>query len=138
MKIRAGVALLLLSLSLTATQPNDATRRWWRYIAALANDGMEGRDTGSPAYQRAARYVAAEFEKSGLQPAGQQGYFQSVPMHRVQLNVAGSSVEIESRTGKRRLAWLREITVTAASGLPPRIAAPLIFRGTAPEPPAGL
>jgi hypothetical protein len=138
MKIRAGVALLLLSLSLAATQPNDATRRWWGYITALANDGMEGRDTGSPAYQRAARYVAAEFEKSGLQPAGEQGYFQSVPMHRVQLNVAGSSVEIESKTGTRKLAWLREITMTAASGLPAHIAAPLIFRGTAPDPPADL
>jgi hypothetical protein len=48
MKIRAGAALLLLSLSLAATQPNDATRRWWQYISALANNGMEGRDTGSP------------------------------------------------------------------------------------------
>jgi hypothetical protein len=138
MKIRAGVALLLLSLSLAATQPNDATRRWWSYITALANDGMEGRDTGSPAYQRAARYVAAEFEKSGLQPAGEQGYFQSVPMRRVQLNATGSSVEIESKTGTRKLAWLREITMTAASGLPPRFAAPLIFRGSAPDPPGDL
>src|ERR1700722_9311184 len=139
MKIRAGVALLMLSLSLAATQPNAATRRWWGYITALANDGMEGRDTGSPAYQRAARYVATEFEKSGLQPAGEQGYFQSVPMRRVQLNANRSSVEIESKTGAaRKLAWLREITMTAASGLPPQFAAPLIFRGSAPDPPADL
>ena len=138
MKICAGAALLLLSFSLAATEPNDATRRWWQYITALANDGMEGRDTGSPAYQRAARYVAAEFEKSGLRPSGDKGYFQSVPMRRVQLNVAASSVELESKTGKRPLAWLREITMTVGPGLPPQIPAPLVFRGSAPEPPAGI
>jgi len=138
MKMSAGAALLLLSITLAATEPNDATRQWWRYVTALANDGMEGRDTGSPAYQRAARYVAAEFERAGVQPAGEQGYFQSVPMRRVQLNVAGSSVTLERKTGPRTFAWLREVTMGAASGLPTRIAAPLIFRGTAPEPPAGL
>ncbi len=138
MKIRAGAALVLLSLSLAATEPNDATRRWWQYITALANDGMEGRDTGSPAYQRAARYVAAEFEKSGLKPAGDKGYFQSVPMRRVQLNIVNSTIALERKTGARKLAWLREITMAAMAGLPTEIAAPLVFRGSAPEPPAGL
>ena len=107
-------------------------------ITALANDGMEGRDTGSPAYERAAHYVAAEFEKSGLKPAGEKGYFQSVPMRRVQLNVSSSTVALERKTGARKLAWLREITMTAAPGLPSQIDAPLVFRGSAPGPPAGL
>jgi hypothetical protein len=138
MKIRTGAALLLLPLFVAATEPNDATRRWWRYVTALANDNMEGRDTGSPAYQRAARYVAAEFERIGIQPAGEHGYFQSVPMRRVQLNTANSKVAIERQTGGRKLAWLREITMAVTPGLPPEIAAPLIFRGSAPAPPTGL
>ncbi|MGA2212716.1 MAG: M28 family peptidase [Bryobacteraceae bacterium] len=138
MKIRATAVLLVAALSLAATEPNDATRRWWRYITYLANDSMEGRDTGSAAYQRAARYVAAEFERSGVQPAGEQGYFQSVPMRRVQLNTAASNVTLEHKTGARKLAWLREITMSVAPGLAPRIAAPLVFRGSAPEPPAGI
>ena len=33
-------------------------------VEALANDGMEGRNTGSPAHKRAAEYVAAQFEKA--------------------------------------------------------------------------
>ncbi|MGD0438396.1 MAG: M28 family peptidase, partial [Bryobacteraceae bacterium] len=138
MKTRATAALLVAALALAATEPNDATRRWWRYITYLANDSMEGRDTGSAAYQRAARYVAAEFERSGVQPAGEQGYFQSVPMRRVQLNTAASNVTLEHKTGARKLAWLREITMSVAPGLAPRIAAPLVFRGSAPEPPAGI
>src|SRR5450755_1743187 len=130
--------LLLLSLCLGATEPNDATRRWWNYVTALANDGMEGRDTGSAAYERAARYVATEFERVGVQPAGERGYFQSVPMRKVQLNIANSGAVIESKTTKRKLAWLREISMTAAAGLPAQIAAPLVFRGATPEPPEGL
>ena len=30
-----------------ATEPNEATRRWWAHTSALADDAMEGRDTGS-------------------------------------------------------------------------------------------
>ncbi len=45
---------------------------------------MEGRDTGSAAYQRAADYVAKRFLELGLKPAGEDGgYFQTVPMHEV-------------------------------------------------------
>src|ERR1700679_2527749 len=108
MKIRAGAALFLLSISLAATAPNAATRRWWSYITALANDGMEGRDTGSEGYQRAARYVSTEFERLGLQPAGEQGYFQPVPMQRVRLDTGASQAVLERKSGAHKLAWLRE------------------------------
>lgn len=138
MKVRTGATLLLLPLFLVATEPNDATRRWWRYVTALANDSMEGRDTGSAAYERAARYVAAEFERTGIQPAGEHGYLQSVPMRRVQLNTAKSNLELERKTGNRKFAWLREVTLAAGPGLMPEIVAPLVFRGSAPEPPPGL
>jgi hypothetical protein len=138
MKVRTGAMLLLLPLVVAATEPNDATRRWWHWVTALANDSMEGRDTGSAAYQRAARYVATEFERTGIQPAGEQGYFQSVPMRRLQLNTGISQVALERKTGVRQLAWLREITLAVAPGLPEQIAAPLVFRGSAPEPPAAL
>jgi len=47
---------------------------------ALADDSMEGRNTGRPGSMKAARYIAAEFARAGLQPAGDSGYFQRVPM----------------------------------------------------------
>ena len=81
--MNAGLALLTLSLWVFATEPNDTTRRWWSHVTALANDGMEGRDTGSAGHGRAARYVAAEFERAGLKPAGEKGYYQPVPLHVV-------------------------------------------------------
>ena len=32
--------------------------RWWSHIQVLADDNMEGRNTGSPGHLRAARFVA--------------------------------------------------------------------------------
>src|ERR1700730_18896935 len=57
------------------------TRAWWHTTEALSGDSMEGRDTGSLAYQRAADYVATRFKSAGLQPAGENGrYFHAVAM----------------------------------------------------------
>ncbi len=58
-----GFAALAVCCVLCATEPNQATKRWWSHVVALANDGMEGRDTGTAAYARAARYVVTEFER---------------------------------------------------------------------------
>src|SRR6266852_2984292 len=44
--------------------------RWWAHVEVLANDGMEGRNTGSPAHKRAADYVAEHFRQAGLEPVG--------------------------------------------------------------------
>src|SRR4030095_15807535 len=67
-------ATLFFGAALLATEPNQETRRWWSHVQALANDGMEGRDTGSEGYRKAASYVARQFEQNGLKPAGEQGY----------------------------------------------------------------
>src|ERR1700733_1621620 len=50
------------------------------HMAFLADDLLEGRGTGAPGHEIAARSVAAQFEAIGLKPAGQDGaYFQRVP-----------------------------------------------------------
>ena len=56
------ILLIALCSTLLATEPNDATRRWWSHVQALSNDSLEGRDTGSEGYRKAARYVVAQFE----------------------------------------------------------------------------
>ncbi|HYH82026.1 MAG TPA: M20/M25/M40 family metallo-hydrolase [Longimicrobium sp.] len=47
---------------------------------ALAADSMEGRYTGTPGMERAARYLAGRFRALGLQPAGDDGYLQLLPL----------------------------------------------------------
>ena len=68
---------LALVLS-AATDFNAEGKRWWAHIEYLASDDLEGRNTGSEGHLKAARYIASEFERSGLKPAGTSGYFQPV------------------------------------------------------------
>ncbi len=42
----------------------------------LANDSLEGRETGTETEKKAARYIAKRFKNLGLQPAGTDGYLQ--------------------------------------------------------------
>ena len=51
------------------------------HITFLADDLLEGRGTGAPGYDLAARYVAAQFRQLGLRPGGDSNtWFQSVPL----------------------------------------------------------
>lgn len=57
-----------------------------RHVAALAADSMQGRRSGSEGEQLAARYVSLEFERIGLQPAGDSNtYLQSFYMNRARI-----------------------------------------------------
>jgi hypothetical protein len=88
-------ALTLASTAQPAQKPDAATAAWWAQTVALSNDSMEGRDTGTEAYERAAKYVADQFAAAGLKPSGDNGtFFQRVPMHQTDLDLDHSSVEI--------------------------------------------
>lgn len=53
------------------------------YMSYLADDALEGREAGTEGYDKAAAYVAAEMEKLGVAPAGNDGtFFQTVPLQR--------------------------------------------------------
>ncbi len=65
------------------------------HVAYLASDAMRGREAGTPEYDRAAAYVAAQMQAAGLKPAGDDGSFlQRVPL------VSSSAV----REGRMRVA----------------------------------
>ena len=51
------------------------------YVGFLADDALEGRGTGSWGGRVAAEFIAAQFRRMGLAPAGDSGtYFQTVPL----------------------------------------------------------
>ncbi len=47
------------------------------HLEFLAGDELMGRDTPSPGLDMAALYIATQFKRAGLEPAGNDGYFQS-------------------------------------------------------------
>jgi ABC-type dipeptide/oligopeptide/nickel transport system permease subunit len=59
-----------------------ATERAMAGIEHLASPAMNGRLSGTEDAERAAEWIASEFERLGLQPAGQDGtYYQSIVEH---------------------------------------------------------
>ena len=52
--------------------------RWWSHIEFLAADALEGREVGTPGFDKAAAYVESQFNDIGLKPGGQSGFRQPV------------------------------------------------------------
>jgi hypothetical protein len=123
--------------SIAATPPTRATKGCWSHVRVLADDKLQGRDTGSAGYREAARYVVSQFTQAGLAGAGESGYYQPVPLQSVHFAAERSSVEFVRPNGQiRPLQWQREITIIPRVGTPAVFDAPLGFTGW--ETPASL
>jgi hypothetical protein len=78
-------------------------------LSTLAADSMEGRRTGTEGAAKAARFLAAELERYGVEPAGDDGYFQTVPMARVEirgrerLTIASATIDFDTISADRIL-----------------------------------
>ena len=123
-------ALLAAACALFATEPNNATRRWWTHVTRLSGDDLKGRDTGSEGYRTAAAYVVEQLSRAGVKPAGEDGWYQKVPLRVVRLRTDRSQIELTGRP----LRWLHEISLPARAGLPETVDAPLVFDGTVGDP----
>ena len=119
-------ALALLGASRLPEIRDGDTRAWWRATEELAGDDMEGRDTGSPAYDRAAALVARRFAAAGLKPAGVNGaWFQPLRFRDLTLDARASTMSV----GGEPLRLLHDVTLRPSPGMPRRLDAGLAFRG---------
>ena len=66
-------------------RPNDLKAD----VSFLASDALQGRATPSPGLDMAAEYIAAQFRRAGLEPAGDEGYFQNTNYQSVKPNSDG-------------------------------------------------
>lgn len=107
------------------------TLAWWHTTEQLSSDSMEGRDTGSAAYQRAADYVAGRFRAAGLTPGGDGGtFFQKVPLHETAVEPAGTSFTLLRASGREQpISFLQQIDINPREDLPAEAEAALTFRG---------
>lgn len=76
--------LLIAAVSLTATTAAQSPdllsegKAWWAHVQFLADDALEGRNVGTPGYEKAVDYVEGRFKAIGLKPAGTTGFRQPV------------------------------------------------------------
>src|SRR5262249_15811076 len=103
-KFMVAIICLAAAVCIVAYAQNGADweargKRWWAHVEFLADDKLEGRDTGSAGFVKAADYVADQFDKAGLKAAGVKGYRQPVEFVAAQLDEENSSLELV-REGK--------------------------------------
>jgi Peptidase family M28 len=110
---------------------SPAAKQWWADISALANDSMEGRQTGSAGYMRAAQYVITRFKAEGLKPAGTSGFTQPVEFEQQLVDQNASSLDLIAADGTAvPLNSGRDSRISPGGApAPDGIDAPLVFLG---------
>ena len=110
--------------------------RWWSHVSALANDDLQGRDTGSDGHRKAAAYVAGEFERCGLRPAGTDGYLQPIGLRISWIDEEHSRLTLAGPDGERSLTLGEDASISLRVDPAASVEADLVFAGyglTIPE-----
>src|SRR5258708_1575815 len=65
-------------------------------LSFLSSDLLEGRDTPSRGLDIAAEFIASQFRRAGLEPAGDDGYFQTAHLVTRKANLEGFTLELSA------------------------------------------
>lgn len=125
------VTVLVAGVAAAAGVTSDRTlgERWWAHVAFLADDRLEGRNTGSPGHRKAAEYVAKQFELAGARPGGVRGYVQPVAFVARQIQEGKSSLALVRGGVVVPLALGSDVAVGLGYEPAPALIAPLVFAG---------
>jgi Zn-dependent M28 family amino/carboxypeptidase len=119
---------LLVGRSMASAQsPGDGAARAVKpsvlqsHLEFLASDALEGRGTGARGGTLAAKYIAAQFARLGLEPAGDSGtYFQAIPLRGSSFTSQMSAPGVSLELGKDFVAYLigaNDTTMVTADGV---------------------
>ena len=113
--------------ALSAIRP-EAIRAHMRF---LSDSLLQGRGVGTPGYQIAARYVAAQLEAADLHPAGADGnWFQTVPLRKAVCDDGKSSLVLVNGGGEQVLVPLKDYVLFGdLNQTENTVEAPLVFVG---------
>jgi len=101
------------------------------HVEFLADDTLQGRDTGSDGYQIAANYVKSNFKQLGLTPQGDHGsYEQVVTFRRAYLDKDSAKLTIENAQGTTELVFKEQFIMSGSSlETESRVSAETVFVG---------
>jgi Zn-dependent M28 family amino/carboxypeptidase len=104
-------------------------KTWWDYVKVLADDNMEGRETGSAGLRRAEAYIVDQLKVAGLQPAGSDGFYQPVKFESRQIVEKDSSLALVRNGKVEPLTLGEDAYFSTRVDLAPELQAPLVFVG---------
>jgi hypothetical protein len=106
--MRSFVAVALVAACGLGLQGADApaisTDNLRTHLQFLSSDEMRGRANGSPELERAAEYIARQFENAGLRPAGVDGWFQPFEVVAGLIVGPGNELSVSARGKTMRFA----------------------------------
>jgi Zn-dependent M28 family amino/carboxypeptidase len=103
---------------------------WWAHVKFLADDSLEGRDTGSEGLRKAQAYAVQQFEKAGLEPAGTKGFYQPVSFTQFEVDEAKSSLGLVDGGRATKLSFEDDAFIsTRATRATAQLTTPLVFIG---------
>jgi Zn-dependent M28 family amino/carboxypeptidase len=140
MKIKSSALVFAVLLAISATaQPTSHFdgQTWWNHIKFLADDKLEGRDTGSRGEREAQKYAVEQLQRAGAEPAGVNGFYQPVKFVSRQIVEKDCSLTLLRRDrdrdtdkDKREPLILGEDAIISTRIMPaPDVEAPLVFAG---------
>ena len=131
-------ALLACGATQAAPPPTFSPQAFKAHVSFLADDLLEGRDTGSRGYAIAAAYVASQFEGLGLVPGGRdKSWYVPVTFRSATLGATPAGVTISGPAGTK--SWANATDVLVGPSLKAEaqdVTAPVVFVGYGIEAPA--
>ena len=115
--------------TVSAITANDLRTRLYQF----ADDSMQGRRIGEKGNVKGTEYIAREFKRLGLKPAGDSGsYFQTLPFGPTLFDSSASSLQIGSAALATKRDWI-PTAPTAQNGFGGKAdvnGVPAVFAGT--------
>lgn len=122
--------LLLGQAQGSAASGNFDGNTWWAHVKFLADDSLEGRETGSEGLRKAQAYAVEQFQKAGLEPAGTKGFYQPVSFTQYQVDEPNSSLALMGVGKTTKLSFADDAFISSRyTRDSSQLAAPLVFIG---------
>jgi Zn-dependent M28 family amino/carboxypeptidase len=103
---------------------------WWAHVKYLADDSLEGRDTGSEGLRKAQAYAVEQMQKAGLEPAGTNGFYQPIRFNQYEVDEAKSFLVLVAGNQPQPLSFADDAFIsTRATRVSANLTAGMIFIG---------
>src|SRR3984893_13139974 len=135
MRKAVGCVLLFIFAAACLAQQNSVSghfdgKSWWAYVAFLADDSLEGRNTGSEGLRKAQAYAVEQLQKAGFQPAGTDGFYQPVHFTQFQVDESKSSLALVANGQSQPISFSDDAFISSrATRSSVNVDAPLVFIG---------
>ena len=134
--MRKSLCLAVLLAVVTAAHAQQSAtatfdgNSWWTHVKFLADDSLEGRDTGSEGLRKAESYAVDQLQKAGLRPLGTKGFYQPVRFHQYQVDESKSSLALLEGGQSKSLSFADDAFISSRlTRESKKLAAPLVFIG---------